>query len=178
MQTPARRRLPLGPETFTPHSDAQIAQLAGRRLAPFQRRMWAILLDFVIAAVGFILVALPVSMLLARSRPNLRVHFGFFDNWYSIAWLVLYFGLTTYWFEGQSPGKKVMKLRVASLHHEHLSLWHSFERALGYGASTLEGGFGFLQYFIHPYRQTVHDRIAETIVLDERPDGEAPGNAH
>jgi uncharacterized RDD family membrane protein YckC len=39
---------------------------------------------------------------------------------------------------------------------------------LGYGASTLELGFGFIQYFIHPNRQTVHDRIAETIVIDER----------
>ncbi|MFN8573075.1 MAG: RDD family protein [Gemmatimonadaceae bacterium] len=170
MSTPVRRRLPLGPETFTPHADHHMARLTGKRLAPFRRRVWAMLIDFMIAAVGFILVALPVTMGLAKYYKNLQVHFGFFDNWYSIAWLVLYFSLTTYWLDGRSPGKKLMKLRVASLHHEHLSLWHSFERALGYGASTLEGGFGFLQYFIHPYRQTVHDRIAETIVLDERPE--------
>ena len=48
-----------------------------------------------------------------------------------------------------------------------MGLWQSLERALGYGASFLEGGFGFLQYFIHRNRQTVHDRIAETIVVDE-----------
>jgi hypothetical protein len=59
-------------------------------------------------------------------------------------------------------------LRVVSLTHERLSFWHSVERALGYGASTLELDFGFLQYYLHPYRQTVHDRIAETIVVDER----------
>jgi uncharacterized RDD family membrane protein YckC len=47
-------------------------------------------------------------------------------------------------------------------------MWHSVERALGYGASALEAGFGFLQYFIHPNRRTVHDRIAETIVVKER----------
>jgi uncharacterized RDD family membrane protein YckC len=46
-------------------------------------------------------------------------------------------------------------------------LWHAIERALGYGASALELGFGFLQYFIHPNKQTVHDRIAETIVVKE-----------
>lgn len=44
------------------------------------------------------------------------------------------------------------------------------ERALGYGASALEGGFRFIQYFIHPNRQTVHDRIAETIVVAEAPE--------
>jgi len=39
------------------------------------------------------------------------------------------------------------------------------------GASFLEFGFGFVQYFIHPNRRTVHDRIAETIVIRE------PGDA-
>jgi hypothetical protein len=54
-----------------------------------------------------------------------------------------------------------------------LSLWHSFERALGYGASALEFGFGFLQYFLADNRQTTHDRIAGTIVVEEgaRPRG-------
>jgi hypothetical protein len=36
---------------------------------------------------------------------------------------------------------------------------------LGYYASSLEFGFGFLQYFIDYNRRTVHDRIAETIVI-------------
>jgi uncharacterized RDD family membrane protein YckC len=49
-----------------------------------------------------------------------------------------------------------------------MTIWHSFERALGYGASVLEFGFGFIQYFIHPNRRTVHDRIAETIVIREQ----------
>ena len=42
------------------------------------------------------------------------------------------------------------------------------ERALGYGASLLEAGSGFFQYLIHPNRQTVHDRIAETVVVRVR----------
>jgi hypothetical protein len=54
---------------------------------------------------------------------------------------------------------------VVSLVHERLTLWHCMERTLGYSASSLEGGFGFLQYFKHPNCQTVHDRIAETIVV-------------
>ena len=32
----------------------------------------------------------------------------------------------------------------------------------------LEGGFGFVQFFIHPYRRCAQDRLAETIVVTER----------
>jgi uncharacterized RDD family membrane protein YckC len=81
---------------------------------------------------------------------------------------VLYFGLLTWKGKGRSPGKRLMKIRVVSLVHRHLTLWHSVERALGYGAAALEGGFGFVQFFIHPYRRCVQDRIAETIVVTEQ----------
>jgi uncharacterized RDD family membrane protein YckC len=81
---------------------------------------------------------------------------------------ILYFGLLTWRGKGRSPGKRIMGIRVVSLVHRHLSLWHSIERSLGYGAALLEGGFGFFQYFIHPYRRCVQDRIAETIVVTEQ----------
>ena len=81
---------------------------------------------------------------------------------------VLYFGLLTWRGKGRSPGKRWMGIRVVSLVHRHLSLWHSIERSLGYFAAFLEGGFGFFQFFIHPYRRTIQDRIAETIVVTER----------
>lgn len=48
------------------------------------------------------------------------------------------------------------------------SRWQPFNRApLGYGVPALEGGFGFLQYYIHPNVKTVHDRIPGTIVIDD-----------
>lgn len=86
-----------------------------------------------------------------------------------MACTVLFFGLSFYWGCGRTIGKRLMKIRVVSLRQHELSLWHSIERALGQGASALELGFGFLQYFIHPNHQTVHDRIAETIaIVDKR----------
>ena len=60
-----------------------------------------------------------------------------------------------------------MKIRVVSLVHPHMTFWHSVERALGYGAAALEGGFGFIQYFLHPYHRCAQDRLAETIVVTE-----------
>ena len=78
---------------------------------------------------------------------------------------VLYFGLITCLTNGYTIGKRVLRIRIVSTNHKHLTLWHSIERSLGYYASSLEFGFGFLQYFIDYNRRTVHDRIAETIVI-------------
>ena len=61
-----------------------------------------------------------------------------------------------------------MRIRVVSLAHRHITFWHAVERALGYGAAALELGFGFVQFFIHPYRRCAQDRLAETIVVTER----------
>jgi hypothetical protein len=47
-------------------------------------------------------------------------------------------------------------------------LWQCAERILGYGASLAEGGLGFIQYYWSPNRMCAHDRLAETIVVDER----------
>lgn len=90
-----------------------------------------------------------------------------FRHWYSILFLAVYFALSTYVSNGRTIGKWIFGIRVVSLVHHRISLWHAFERALGYGASFLEFGFGFIQFFIHPNRRTVHDRIAETIVVND-----------
>jgi uncharacterized RDD family membrane protein YckC len=85
-----------------------------------------------------------------------------------IALPILYFGFFLWQGNGRTPGKRLMKIRVVSLVHTHISFWHSAERALGYGAALLEGGFGFAQFFLHPYRRCAQDRLAETIVVTER----------
>jgi uncharacterized RDD family membrane protein YckC len=81
---------------------------------------------------------------------------------------VLYFGIFTRVSNGYTLGKRICKIRIISTSHSHLTLWHAIERSLGYYASALEFGFGFLQYFIDYNRRTVHDRIAETIVIRVR----------
>lgn len=147
--------------------------LHGSALASFRQRSLALGVDLLIA--GSLFMVVPLGILVASRRlgvweptSDVNLQLTFFGNWYSIAWLVLYFGLATYFGKGQTPGKRLLGIRVVSLAHERLSFWHSLERALGYGASALEFGFGFLQYFLHPNRRTVHDRIADTIVITER----------
>ena len=81
---------------------------------------------------------------------------------------ILYFGVLLWAGKGRTPGKRLLKIRVVSLAHRHITFWHAVERALGYGAAALELGFGFVQFFIHPYRRCAQDRLAETIVITER----------
>lgn len=150
----------------------RVETLAGMPLASFSSRAIAFIIDFAIAAVLFILLAVGTGKLAERlsilpSEENLQLQFTFFKNWYSVLWLVIYFTMSLYLGKGRTIGKKMCRIRVVSLVHEHLSLWHAFERSLGYGASALEAGFGFLQYFLRPDRRTIHDRIAETIVVFE-----------
>jgi len=74
--------------------------------------------------------------------------------------LIAYFGLGTYLGRGQTVGKRLLRIRVITLTHARLSLWQCIERAVGYAA----------------YHQTVHDRIAETVVAAS-PDSHPPRHA-
>lgn len=80
----------------------------------------------------------------------------------------IYFALTTYVTNGQSIGKKFLRIRIVSMYHRRLGLWHCIERSLGYIASTLEAGLGFLQVFWNPNKMTLHDKIGETVVINIR----------
>jgi uncharacterized RDD family membrane protein YckC len=81
---------------------------------------------------------------------------------------ILYFAISNYITNGQSIGKKILGIKIISIYHQRIGLWHCIERSLGYVASTLELGIGFYQVFWNPNRMTLHDRIAETIVIKTR----------
>jgi uncharacterized RDD family membrane protein YckC len=70
--------------------------------------------------------------------------------------------------KGRTPGKALAGIRVKRLDGRKLNLWDSFGRAGGYAASAATGFVGFLEAFWHPNRQTIHDRIAGTVVTRER----------
>ena len=155
---------------YKAHETDRMRELDGLQLASFGSRALALVLDFIIAALLFVVVMGPAEEFILRGvfRNDVELVFTFFMNWYSVVWLVVYFGISTYFGNGCTIGKKIARIRVVSLVHADMGLWHSFERALGYLASLLEAGFGFIQFFTHPNRRTVHDRIAETIVISER----------
>ena len=173
---------------FSARETVWLQELDGIELASFRARFFAFVIDSILTLMLTALLAytvLTIAKGLGIHVPeHLNINYGgghekaseegsglrselnhLLEN---IVTPILYFGLLTWHGKGRTPGKRLMKIRVVSIVHRHLTLWHSIERALGYGAAFLEGGFGFVQFFIHPYRRCVQDRIAETIVVTER----------
>jgi uncharacterized RDD family membrane protein YckC len=81
-------------------------------------------------------------------------------------WAAFYFTVFTAWWQGQTPGKRLMKIKVLQLDGTPLSLWDSFGRHGGYAAGLATGLLGFAQVFWNPNRQAIHDQISATVVID------------
>jgi uncharacterized RDD family membrane protein YckC len=166
------------PGVFNPHETVRVQSLTGIPLSAFGRRTAAYLIDMVLvfgtykpAMDGLHFLLFDVLGMHVELYRSAHVHAEFrFDLLTEVAWvlwLVLYFGLCVWKTNGLTLGKRLLRIRVVSLTHERITFWQSAERALGYGASALEAGFGFLQYFLYPNHRCVHDWIAETIVIAE-----------
>ncbi|WP_052074661.1 RDD family protein [Shewanella mangrovi] len=84
-----------------------------------------------------------------------------------LSWAALYFTLFTALWRGQTPGKRVLGLRVVRLNGEPLSLWGAFGRYGGYGAGIATGLVGFLQVYWDNNRQCIQDKIGETVVIHQ-----------
>jgi len=149
-------------------------------LATIKKRFVAFLIDWIVLFIIYLLI-LTLFDLFNMNISKINVH-GIFevelemDNTpsYLNTFMkllfgllpVLYFALSFYFWRGKTIGKYFLKLKVLSLYHERLGLWHCIERSLGYFASVLEFGFGFIQAYWNPNRMTLHDKIGETIVVE------------
>ena len=168
------------PGVFTPHESHRTVVLASVPLASFHRRGAALAIDFLLFALLWIPLKISVPYFVEhrlhigdQAHP-LKVWHGHISVKYEpeqtldLLWtfcLVIYFGSFLRIANGFTPGKRLMRIRVVSLTHDHIGTWQALERTLGYGASLLEGGFGFFQYFLYHNHVCAHDRLAETIVI-------------
>jgi uncharacterized RDD family membrane protein YckC len=148
-------------------------------LATVKRRLAAFIIDcLVVLLIYFIIIFLFSFLSLNDWNVNVK---GIFDvdietniqNKYLSFFLkalfgllpVIYFTLIMYFTKGRTVGKLFLRLKVVSLYHERVGLWHCFERSLGYFTSALESGFGFIQAIWNPNRMALHDKLGETIVI-------------
>jgi uncharacterized RDD family membrane protein YckC len=166
-------------------------KLEGLELADFTRRFFALLIDLLVLIItlytigiildyfGLINFGLKIGISYNETINNTPIksndmHLNipeYLKIIFKLLIPVIYFGLITCITNGYTFGKRIFRIRIVPTNHKHLTLWHSIERSLGYYASSLEFGFGFLQYFIDYNRRTVHDRIAETIVIKVKKSG-------
>lgn len=86
----------------------------------------------------------------------------------SLGWIGLYFVISIAFFRGQTLGKRFLNIRVVRLDNKPIGLLYSFERFGGYAAGIATGLLGFFQIYWDANRQAVHDKIAGTVVIDQR----------
>lgn len=148
-------------------------------LATIRRRIAAFLIDWIVLIIIYLCIIILFG-LFDMNLSKINVH-GIFEVEVEMentpSWLVtflkfffgllpvLYFTISFYFWKGKTIGKYFLRIRVLSLFHERIGLWHCIERSLGYFASALEFGFGFIQAIWNPNRMTLHDKIGETIVI-------------
>lgn len=86
----------------------------------------------------------------------------------SLGWGVVYFSLLPAWWNGQTLGKKLFKLRTIELTGRPLTVMRCLRRYGGYAAGMATGGLGFAQALWDVNRQGIQDRVAHTVVIDLR----------
>ncbi len=92
--------------------------------------------------------------------------FSTFFSWgaFFVGWFTILVRIT----RGRSLGKALMRIRIVRLDGKPLSWWNAFSRAGGYSASAATAMLGFLEMIWDPNRQTLHDKIAATVVVDAK----------
>jgi hypothetical protein len=106
----------------------------------------------------------------ARESRGVRTFIGgiFDDLGLGFGWAAVFFTSFLAMMRGQTPGKRIMSLRVIRLDGKPLGWWISFERFGGYAASFSVGLLGFLQILWDRNRQGLHDKACETVVIVEK----------
>jgi len=148
-------------------------------LASIKRRFVAFLIDWIVLILFYLCIII-VFAIFKMDISKINVH-GIFDVEIEMSntpsYLItifkflfgllpiFYFTLSFYFGKGQTVGKYFLRIKILSLYHEHLGLWHCIERSLGYFASAVEFGFGYIQACWNPNRMSLHDKISETIVI-------------
>jgi hypothetical protein len=105
----------------------------------------------------------------AREGPGIVAMLGRFaeDLGIGFGWAGLYFTAFVALWNGRTPGKRLMRVRVIRLDGKPVGWWMAFERFGGYAASFVTGLLGFIQILWDRNRQAMHDKITETVVVLE-----------
>jgi uncharacterized RDD family membrane protein YckC len=164
--TAAKPKPKPGPRCFHAHESRRLHELEGVPLATFPQRFLGYAIDVFIAVILWAPAEILWRVKVLHEQ-NVHLVWDFHEAG-NLIFLFLYFGLANFIGNGRTPGKWIARTRAVSLTHPRLGFWQSIERALGYGAAVLEGGLGFLQFFWSDNRMCAQDRLAETIVIDER----------
>lgn len=120
--------------------------------SPFLTRLAALFIDAVIISV--------ISSLLSGYRSN-----SVMANMPGFVIGALYYVLMWTYSNGQTLGKKVMKIKVIREDGKPVDLQTAILRYIGYFVSGLFLGLGFIWVLFDDRKQGWHDKIAHTFVV-------------
>jgi uncharacterized RDD family membrane protein YckC len=94
----------------------------------------------------------------------------------AVTFLVTYFGYPVFFWVliGQTPGKRLLGLRVIRTDGQQLGVGRAVLRVFGYWISAIPLFFGFAWILFDGQRQGWHDKIAGTYVIYYRPERRRP----
>lgn len=85
-------------------------------------------------------------------------------------WCYLWWG----WSRGQTPGKRLWRVRIIAASGEPMNARHALKRVGAYALACLPLKIGLLPILSDPLRRGWHDRLAQTLVVDDREPWPAP----
>ncbi len=133
-------------------------------LAPNSKRIWSYVIDDLVMSILFI--AIFFEQLSSLASPEDATAFVAANYWVLAILKVIYHTLFT-WQNGKTLGKYIMRIKSVDIQtQELLTLPVSLLRAC---VRVLDEAFfyiGFLPAFFTPTRQTIHDRISRSIVIN------------
>lgn len=84
-----------------------------------------------------------------------------FYNLFGVVYFVFFIA-----YNGQTPGKAAVGIKVVDMFRKETGFARAIFRAFGYYLSSFFFMAGFLWYFFDRSRQTWHDKLAGTIVVE------------
>jgi uncharacterized RDD family membrane protein YckC len=133
-------------------------------LAPNSKRVWSFTIDSILMNLVYILIVYDQIALL--KTPEEIIFFAKETSWILVLINILYHTFFT-WQNGKTLGKHIMKIKVVTIEEgELLSLPMSLLRALVRVVDEALLYIGFLPAFFSPTRQTLHDRVSRSVIVN------------
>ena len=135
-------------------------------LAPLPKRGLAYLIDEVLISVLFLFIYIDFI----PENASMEVMIGIINSFFSYVVLlkIAYQGFVV-WMYGATIGKIAMKIRVISVYElERPSLLYSLSRPSMRVFSESVFFLGFIWAYLNPKRETWHDKIASTLVVNAK----------
>lgn len=86
-------------------------------------------------------------------------------SFYNVVFL-MFLLITWISFKGQSPGQMIMKLKIVTIDDKELTILQYFLRLIGWLASNITFGIGFLVMFFNKDLRCLHDFTSNAKVID------------